>query len=378
MFSGMAVLVEPAPYDALFLVVLAIGLLFSHLRLPEKVLFPILFLEVFLGANLISLLFSESSAPESIRFFGITLYLMVTWAFFCGLLNRYGNKAADLVVSSYLVSGAAAALTGIGAYFRLIPFADLFIKCSRVAGLFKDPNVYGPFLVPPALLALEKLESRHSAAQKTAWLGMFVLITSGVLLSFSRAAWANLLTALLVYFALPHRRPRSRKATAALMLAVGLPAIVLMISTPQVKSLLQFRVGLQDYDHTRFAIHAEAILEASRQPLGLGPGQSEIVFQYAAHSLFIRVMAENGLLGIASWLLFLGVTVVRALKNAFDRCEDPRPYVKAVAASLLGLLLNSIVVDTLHWRHFWIILAFPWIDKGGHRSENMPYNHTFR
>lgn len=374
----MAVLVEPAPYDALFLVVLAVGLLFSHLSLPETILLPMLFLEVFLSANLISLLFSESRVSESIRFFGITLYLMVTWAFFCGLLNRYGNKAADVVVSGYLVSGAAAALTGIGAYFRLVPFADSLIKYSRVAGLFKDPNVYGPFLVPPALLALEKLESQRSVAQKIAWLGMFVLVSSGVLLSFSRAAWGNLLAALLVYFALPHRRPRSRVTTAALMLALGLPAIVTMVSTPRISSLLQLRVGLQDYDHNRFATHAEAILQASKQPLGLGPGQSEIVFLYAAHSLFIRVMAENGLLGIASLLLFLGVTVVRSLTNAFDKCENPRPYVKTVAASLLGLLLNSIFVDTLHWRHFWLLLALPWIDKGGQNIENISHNHTIR
>ena len=29
----------------------------------------------------------------------------------------------------------------------------------------------------------------------------------------------------------------------------------------------------------------------------------------------------------------------------------------ALFASLLGILVNSFVIDTLHWRHFWVLLG---------------------
>ncbi len=32
-----------------------------------------------------------------------------------------------------------------------------------------------------------------------------------------------------------------------------------------------------------------------------------------------------------------------------------------IFASLIGLAFNSFFVDTLHWRHFWLLLALAWV-----------------
>jgi predicted membrane channel-forming protein YqfA (hemolysin III family) len=32
-----------------------------------------------------------------------------------------------------------------------------------------------------------------------------------------------------------------------------------------------------------------------------------------------------------------------------------------VAAALCGALLNSFTIDTLHWRHLWLLLALGWM-----------------
>ena len=85
-----------------------------------------------------------------------------------------------------------AALAGIVGYFRVLPGrAELLLLYDRARGTFKDPNVFGAFLILPALLALQTvIAGRFAQALRRAWL-LLGLFTVGVLLSFSRAAWGQ-------------------------------------------------------------------------------------------------------------------------------------------------------------------------------------------
>ena len=49
-------------------------------------------------------------------------------------------------------------------------------------------------------------------------------------------------------------------------------------------------------------------------------------------------------------------------------------YVDAFAASDFGVFLfNSVVVDTLHWRHLWAVAGLIWAGTlTGHRDEQRP------
>src|SRR4030095_16106112 len=84
---------------------------------------------------------------------------------------------------------ATAALVG---YFNLVPGGrDLLTLYDRARGTFKDPNVYGAFLVLPALLALQSVVSdRFGKALRSAI--AFGIISLAILLAFSRAAWGVL------------------------------------------------------------------------------------------------------------------------------------------------------------------------------------------
>jgi hypothetical protein len=50
-----------------------------------------------------------------------------------------------------------AALFGIAGYFNLFPGAEYFTRFDRARGTFQDPNVFGPFLVLPTLLLIQRL-----------------------------------------------------------------------------------------------------------------------------------------------------------------------------------------------------------------------------
>ena len=69
---------------------------------------------------------------------------------------------------------------------------------DRATGMFKDPNVYGAFLVFPALIALTRVIT-GDFAQATRGSLLLALFAGAILLSFSRAAWGQVvLTAILV------------------------------------------------------------------------------------------------------------------------------------------------------------------------------------
>lgn len=51
-----------------------------------------------------------------------------------------------------------AALVGSVGYFDLLPGArEMMTRYGRATGLFKDPNVFGPFLVPAMLDVMSRL-----------------------------------------------------------------------------------------------------------------------------------------------------------------------------------------------------------------------------
>ena len=97
-----------------------------------------------------------------------------------------------------VIGGVIASLAAIIGYFRIFPgLNELLLLYDRARGTFKDPNVLGAFLIFPTLLALQPVMSGQfrQAAKGALLLGLFV---PAILLSFSRAAWGQVVyTALL-------------------------------------------------------------------------------------------------------------------------------------------------------------------------------------
>ena len=91
------------------------------------------------------------------------------------------------VRSAYVLTATVISLAGIAGYFSLFPHAhDLFAKYDRALGAFKDPNVFGPFLIWPALVVIERMLTRSVRIADVLVVGILLF---GLLLSFSRGAW---------------------------------------------------------------------------------------------------------------------------------------------------------------------------------------------
>jgi O-antigen ligase len=241
----------------------------------------------------------------------------------------------------------------------LVDFSDH----ARARGFFKDPNVFGPFCVLCALfLVAELLEPRVLRSRRATKLLMLAALALGVIFAASRAAWLNATVALVVMivsYAL--RRGGSRKVATLLvtLTAIGATTTIALAASGSA-GFLGSRSHEQHYDLQRFAAQRAGIRIVQDYPLGIGPGQSEHDIGYAPHSTYVRVLAEQGFLGLFVFLALALGTLGLATRNVFLGRDTFGISSVPLLAGLCGLLANSAFVDTLHWRHTWLVFGLIW------------------
>ena len=364
MLVSSVVSFEPAPYDLLMLMFILLGALFSLYKITGEIVHPVVIACIFLVSNLISLFFTTEMIG-SLIFTGITFYLALTWIALVAFGQKAENLNLELIMNGYLISASLAAVIGTLAYFQVIPFSDELLIFGRVKAFFKDPNVFGPFLVMPALFAISMTEIRNiTFLKKIIYFSSFFLLVIGIVLSFSRAAWGNFAISLAIFlFILKREWIRKRIKTILLLFFIGVPMFLYFIQTPMVEDVFENRLGYQGYDDSRFSTQKIVFTTGLSNPFGVGGGQSDNVVQRSPHNLYARVFTENGVLGMLSFLILLLSSIVKSYKSYWYKENGGSMFHLIVFASLIGLAFNSFFVDTLHWRHFWLLLALAWFPK---------------
>jgi len=359
-FLLAVVRIEPAPVDVVF-ALLIVATLTSTRRIAHVP--PLIGLGLALFAILsIASMLNAPDAHRALKFEFQTLYLLVFGLWLSGMFEN-----ANLVrrgVKAYVFGALASAIVAIVALKVPFPGRTVFLwDPQRPRALFKDPNVFGPFLVPAAAIMLEEIvRPRLFRWGRKRSLLAFMILSSGVVFSFSRAAGVNLLIALAAVTLIYAARARGVAATARSIGAIAvcvLTGLALLAATNSL-GFLQSRSHLEAYDQQRFATQNEAIQRASEHVLGHGPGESEVQLAYSAHSLYARVAYEQGYLGEAILIGIIGATLFAAVGLAARDRDLFGLGSAALLASWIGLLANSFFVDTLHWRHLWVFAALIW------------------
>lgn len=146
-----------------------------------------------------------------------------------------------------------------------------------------------------------------------------------------------------------------------------------LVSVDAIGEMFQVRFGYQQYDDVRFAIQLRAVETALSHPLGLGPGSTEGAFGRSAHSLYVRALVENGLFGALSLFAFMFLSLARSVwVSVFSRDLEDRLRFAVTAGALVGALVESTVIDTVHWRHLWIFLGLAWAPMPPRRVKAPP------
>src|SRR5262245_54663250 len=174
------VFVQPAPPDAVLMIVMAVAIVTGRFTL-HRIPWPMLaLLGAFLILNLVSSVFATSVGRVAF-FLMITTYLVVFSVWVTGFVNSY-HRARVLLVS-LLVGAVLSTAISIAMLYLGLPGHDRIAAGGlRLRGFFKDPNVFGPFCVFAALLVVsELLEPRLLKARRATKLLMLIILSVGAL-----------------------------------------------------------------------------------------------------------------------------------------------------------------------------------------------------
>jgi O-antigen ligase len=361
---------QPAPTDAAFAVIIVVAAATGRLRLARVPLVARWLVGLLLIVNVLS--FIDVVEPkEAFQFFFITAYLLIFSVWMTGYLDS--RERARRITVVWLWVGVISAVLAVSALYLPIPFRSVIISNvdggERAAAFFKDPNVFGPFLVPIAVILLEqqiapRVPKLLNLRGITCW-ALLATLTLGVLFSYSRAAWGNYAIAVAVMLICSSiRRRGAKRAIKALvaLLATAAVAFAALSATGSI-SFLEHRAQLQNYDTQRFAAQDFGWNLGWTHPVGIGPGQFAFHYPVESHSTFIRTFSEQGFPGLLLWIAILVATLVIALNNVREGRDTYGIGSAALLGSWCGLIFNSAVVDTLHWRTLWLIAALIWASR---------------
>lgn len=364
-FLSGFVISEPAPYE-LFMAGL-IGLwAIVGLRISRGVAPLLVLLVLFNVGGMLSLTVMKELAGGPM-YVAVSLFLALSAVFFAAIVEARAARL-ELIFKAWVASALITSLLGILGYFHAFPGAEAFTLYDRAKGAFQDPNVFGPFLIAPSLYLLHGLLSGRILAAPLKVIGVLILAL-GVFLSFSRAAWGLYLfcvVALVFVMLLKERTGAFRLKILILSLsAAGLMILALIVALQfdKVADLFSSRTQLvQEYDggHLgRFDRHRIGFLMAMERPLGIGPMVFSTMFPEDEHNIYLKSLTTYGWLGFACYIALIGWTLSAAFK-ALLHDRPWQPFLMISFITLLGHSVIGIVIDTDHWRHFYLLLGVLW------------------
>jgi hypothetical protein len=365
--SGAIVFVEPSPYE---LMTLAAAVIFFATGLRLRLAFMPLLLLLFLiniGYSIGAIPFMDK--PEVANWIATSWYMAVTVMFFAMVISEDTAARLDMLRRGLIVGGLIAATSALAGYFNLVPGGhDLLTLYERARGTFKDPNVLGAFLILPALFALQSVVSDdfRKSFRSTIALGIMAL---AILLAFSRAAWGGLAVTSAFMLALMVLTSRSRTQRSRIVVIsvvaviVAVMLIAVLLSFDQIGEMFRQRASFdQSYDEGRFGRFGRHILGADMAldlPFGIGPLQFHNYFPEDTHNSYLNAFMSGGWIAGVCYPALVFVTVILGFRHVFVTVPWQRAYL-AIFAAFLGTVGESFIIDTDHWRHFWMMLGAMW------------------
>lgn len=367
-FTGGLVLFEPSPYELTFLAVLPLAFV-AGMGLYRSTfgLFAILIgFTPFALIACFQVRFNEIS--DALLFSIVTIFLLLTAYFVANYVAEETERRMRLVMRAYTAVALLSAIVGTLAYLGILPGADIFLRYGRAKAAFNDPNVFGPFLVLPAMYALQRL---LLAPGRTAIIagGIYVILFVGVFVSFSRAAWghfalSSLIVLVLCFWLEATARDKVRIMIMSLLgAAMLLVALAGLLSIPSVASLFEQRAAGQNYDSGetgRFGRQGYAFELALEHPLGIGPHEfRNLRIVEEPHNVYVTVLHVYGWGGGAFYYLLVILTLWRGVA-ALTRPSPYRLMMIPLVATFAMLVGESAIIDTDHWRHYFLLVGLIW------------------
>lgn len=364
--SGFVVSIEPAPYELLFVVALAV---FLAGGLQVSIIFAplIAFLALYnIGGFLSVMPILDNSKAR--MFVIISVYMATTSIFFAMAVLRDPLRILAVMRNAWVLAALIASINGMIGYFNVFGLGEAWAPISRAQGMFKDPNVLSTFLIMPFVFLVQDI-----VVLKCRWswlkLPVLIVIAGGLFLAFSRGAWINAIAATglmigLSFVLTPSLALRGRIILYAItgVIVFGI-LLAIALSIPAVREIFLIRFSLnQEYDvgeTGRFARQFKSLFELVALPNGYGPLQFGLKWGEDPHNVFLNAFASYGWLGGFTYLLLIISTIMGMWRSVFSNTPWQHHAI-AVNCVLLTTILQGVQIDTDHWRHFYLLLGLSW------------------
>jgi hypothetical protein len=357
--------IQPAPYEGIA-AVLGFACLLARIPIDVKIMPMVVLLTIAQIGGLLSLI-PVLGDPDAEKFMFISVYLAITGMIFGAIMSTNAQRHYDIISNAYVLAAIIAAILGMVGYFKLVPGSDIFMMNARAVSTFRDPNITGSFYVPPllflaAVFFTDRVRPLHLIS--------FLIIAVGILLAFSRAAWGQfvmttILLWLLLFITRPDGRARRRMVVVILVMMAILVALgVILFSIEDVRKMILERATLfQSYDTgtegSRFNIQQRSIEEILAHPNGMGPWIFAKIYGLVSHNSYLGMFLNHGWIGGIAYIALTLTTLAIGFRSMFARTPWQVPMT-AVFAAYVGICFESAIVDTDHWRNYYLLVGMVW------------------
>ena len=290
-----------------------------------------------------------------------TVYILFSVIVYTVIQNRTALKRL------FIAAFPSAAVAVIWTVIVLIYHIDAWQWTSAYRSApFTNYSVYGAFTALFFLVCLSRLLFDNSPYDKVLWTAWFVCFGVGLLLCFSRGVWLSVIVA--VGFMLMQL---GRGVTHKKIMFIGAACLILFacLNLPGVYNIIVERVtSAVDISYAsnraRLLRWGQAVTMFLENPiLGKGYGAFAMLYeedvalvgsytaqyQLGAHSEYLQVMAELGIVGLGVWI-WLNVAFLRYGFRSLRTLDDGfyRAIVIGLVAAELSLMVHFTVNNLLN------------------------------
>lgn len=310
-----------------------------------------------LGTGLLSVPFALEPARALQSFIEFSKVILIFVVMVNVLRTEKRLRALILLV---LFSSCVLSMAALTDYLR----GNLALEGRRIAGLigglFSNPNDLALHLVTMIPISVVLMMGSRGVLKKTAYLGCSLLLTAGLVATFSRGGFLGFMC--VVAFLVWKLARRNR------VIFVGIALSIMLATIALAPSAYRSRISTTSDDSAiaRTDDLKRSILIAARHPL-LGVGMDNYILysnsNKATHNAYTQVASEMGLSALIIYLAFLLTPLGRLRKiehvTVAGKLKPPLHYLAiGLQASLVGYMVVSFFASVAYQWYVYYLVAY--------------------
>ena len=249
---------------------------------------------------------------------------VITFAFFCGIYtlavsHEYTAEQIEKLNNIYIVVALFASLNILYNWLTHHYYIEWFKRASfSFCGVYKDPNYAMAFIVPAMILCLYKIMFCTNLKSRIVYLLVEIVMLTDFITTGSRGPLLTFLLAIVVFFLFKSSLSASKKIKlvlfAMVIIALGWNVITKVLPAQSIARLLN------STSDSRTDLWKSALLVFQENPI-LGGGiaaaskASIALSGNYSHNVYIDILANSGIVGFASFVLFFSVNCLQTVKH---------------------------------------------------------------